>query len=107
MIEKRFKSLSIQSLASKSVEQIVGTTPQYSKHAFPVGAKYVFNEQTYFVKKAWIDNGTQFRMVQNQMNGDEQYMELHTLQRDSESPTFLFQELTEKELLMIKAQQPL
>ena len=59
------------------------------------------------MKRAWFDGGEEFRFIQSTTTGEENYIPLHVLQKDTESPDFVPLELTERERLMLKAQNNL
>ena len=120
MMEKRFNSSGkIEKLAADQeqpqpeveaeeapVEEVEPPKPPKPlKHPFDVGTKFMFNEQTWMVKRAWVDNGAQFRHVQSSTSGEENFVQLHTLQKDSQSDEFIFLEATKMELLMLKHQK--
>lgn len=93
----------IEKLITASLDQTLGKSPKPEKHPFDIGTKFQLNDQVWIVKKAWVDNGSQFRLIQSQTSGDENYLQLHTLQKDADSPDFVFLEPTPTDLAMLKA----
>lgn len=98
MLNKRIE------IKTASIEQIMGDAPPTPKPQFKVGTKFILNDKTWIVQRAWQDTGTQMRHVQSNY-GDEEVMELHVLQKDAETPGFTFADMTETERLMLKAKR--
>lgn len=102
MLEKRFETKKIESLAQKSVEQIVGEAPMPRKAEFNVGDRFLFHEKVWTVQRAWQESGSQHRHIMSN-HGDEEVLQLFTLQGDAETPGFAWvdEPLTKMEQLLL------
>ena len=101
MMEKRMHSNNNNEIVD--VSHIFGDAKP-PKPNFDRGTKYIMNERSFIVTKAWTDSGTEWRHCVGN-DGKEEVMELKTLHRDMDSPTFALSKLTANEELMMKARK--
>lgn len=115
MLEKTIKASNIENLVKTSevqpeVQQEVQPEAAPAKPVkdlnFPAGTKFSFNDRTYRITKEIREPGTNWRHMLCITDGSEEVLELHTLVKDSQSPTFFFMETTEAERILAKIQVP-